>query len=171
MNGGSIYDNVTVGSDLMHPAGAIQVVELTNCESKSEFIMNGGKIYNNSNLTESGGAISAIGRKLGNAFIVINGGEIYNNYTASKTKPKMGGAIYVNNGSLKIYNGKIHDNTAQGGGAIYVTKGTLEMTNGEVYNNKAIIEGDTSGEGGGAIINQNNSTATLTGGKIYKQLF
>lgn len=171
MNGGSIYDNVTVGSDAMHPAGAIQVVELTNCESKSEFIMNGGEIYNNSNLTESGGAISAIGRKLGNAFIVINGGEIYNNYTASKTKSKMGGAIYVNNGSLKIYNGKIHDNTAQGGGAVYVTNGTLEMTNGEIYSNKAFKEGKTNiedgGEGGGAFTIKNNSTATLTGGKIY----
>lgn len=133
----------------------------------SSVIMNGGSICHNTLHAYSigAGAVMLAGLNQSSTF-EMNGGEIYDN-----SNDVEGGAISTrgtrHSSSIIINGGKIHSNTARGGGAIFVTKGTLKMTNGEVYNNKAIIEGDTSGEGGGAIIIQNNSTATLTGGKIY----
>lgn len=136
-------------------------------------IMNGGRICHNTLHAYSIGAGAV--KLVGSSTFEMNGGEIYDN-----SNDRRGGAISTmstrhSSSSIIINGGKIHSNTALGGGAIFVDKGTLKMTNGEIYNNKAIKEGNTDieaggeagGEGGGAITIQSDSTATLTGGKIY----
>ncbi|MGI6177559.1 MAG: Cna B-type domain-containing protein [Eubacterium sp.] len=121
MNDGTIgnFSCLSAGSDSDYGKGGAAAI----CVVDGTFTMNGGAIFNNSNITTKeaafGGALRAEGE---NAAVIINDGKISGNEVLSSAvvtdsstvgANALGGAIAVTEGaSLTIRGGEISDNTA-----------------------------------------------------------
>ena len=161
MNGGEIKENAIRGNYIYSSLGAAGIIAVFSNMSSglkeyerfpSHFVMNGGSITDNSNLGGYGGAISAgivdggvQSPYSGFITITINGGTISGNQADS------GGAISVKGSTnYKKYEGKCQ----------------LEINGGEISGNEAIVEGEKSGEGGGAISARQHAQVIMRGGVI-----
>ena len=159
MNGGEIKGNAIRGNYNLSRLGMAGIIAVSSNMSSivqggrfpSHFVMNGGSITGNSNLGDYGGAISAG---------IANGGvdSPYSGFT-----------------TITINDGTISGNEAGGGGAIsvggstnkkYEGKCQLEINGGEISGNAAIVEGEKSGEGGGAISARQHAQVIMKGGVV-----
>ena len=161
MNGGEIKENAVRGSYLYSRRGMAGIIAVSSNMSslvaedrrfQSHFVMNGGSITGNSNLGGYGGAISAgIANSgvqspySGFTTITINGGTISGNRAGS------GGAISVGeNSNYDKYEGKCQ----------------LVINGGVISGNAAIVEGEESGDGGGAISARQHAQVIMKGGVV-----
>ncbi len=152
---------------------------------RSNYELNGGKIFNNtaknggglymsySTFHFTGGKMTGNTAERGGGVYMYGGvfqqsdGEISNNKTTANASgyPANGGGIYFYAGSDTEYHyelagGKISDNTAEAvGGGVHVENGTFEMSGGE-------ISGNTAEQGGGVNISMQHGEYILNNGKI-----
>ena len=170
MNGGEITGNTAVdhssekigedskGNDVFGNSargGAVYAVGDGKDPYNDVFIMNGGKISNNSSEND-GGAFCVWAY----AIVTINDGEISNN-----TCKDYGGVIYSYASKTVFKDGLIQGNKAYGGGVAYMSgaysvnpRSYFEMTGGTITGNSA--------EAGGAFFVNNYATFTMSGGRI-----
>ena len=139
MEGGEISGNTATvyGGGVYHRPSSI--------EGPATFIINGGRIFNNS--APNGGAIASVSPAGGQKHIQINGGEISGNNATNN-----GGGVYIlgpsGNNNITIRGGTISGNTAgNNGGGIYVT-GTTTIAN-TITIERGTISGNVATNGGG----------------------
>ncbi len=170
MNGGEISGH-TCGSE-SSPVGAVSGMGLRLC--KAVFIMNGGKITENSAVSNNGDKTLGGNIYAERSTMEIKGGEIskgsiqITNYYASA------GAIWLDNTSLTMTGGKIIDNfvkpasgQAGNGGAIVSWNGsTIEIIGGEISGNYIDTE-DITQCVGGAIHLGSTAGSIKIGGNAY----
>ena len=161
MNSGEIKENAIRGSYVFSRIGTAGIIAVSSNMASSleedrrfpsHFVMNGGSITGNSNLGGYGGAISA----------AISNSGVDSPYTGFTT--------------ITINDGTISGNRAGGGGAIsvggslnykkYEGKCQLEINGGEISGNEAIVEGEKSGEGGGAITAHQHAQVIMNDGVV-----
>jgi len=160
MNGGEISSNSSLESLDGHGGGVS--VGSNESDDRSTFIMNDGKIFNNT--AEQGGGVFMY-----RGTFTMNGGEIFNNEAST-----WGGGVFASGKTFTMNGGKIYDNIATGqknisgqddvigeGGGVNAIGNTFTMKGGE-------ISGNTANQGGGVSVNNwgNGGTFIMTGGKI-----
>ena len=161
MNGGEIKENAIRGNYPYSHLGMAGIIAVSSnmasnlAEDRrfpSHFVMNGGSITGNSNLGGYGGAISA-GIANGGVYSPYSGFSIItiNDGTISGNEAGSGGAISVGGSTnYKKYEGKCQ----------------LEINGGEISGNAAYVEGEESGDGGGAISARHHAQVIMKGGVI-----
>ena len=138
MDGGTITDNHTFGSTYSGGAGGgVCVVDsglksIEKIECKTEFIMNGGEISNNSAL--KGGGVYSFTNSA-----VLNAGTIKGNHAADHGGGVYSEGNYDSYSTLRLGNALVTGNTAQQGGGmwfcatgettVYVTEGAAIFDN------------------------------------------
>lgn len=112
--------------------------------------------------TSNGGAIYMNGTSNTAALLNITNGVFINNHTTGAQSN--GGAIKMDAGALSISGGLFNENkTGMFGGAIYMTGGAIS---GATFGNLEDKTGNTSGNSGGAVYN-NNADLTISSVKMY----
>ena len=161
MNGGEIKENAIRGNYTYSHLGMAGIIAVSSnmasnlAEDRrfpSHFVMNGGSITGNSNLGGYGGAISA-GIANGGVYSPYSGFSIItiNDGTISGNEAGSGGAISVGGSTnYKKYEGKCQ----------------LEINGGEISGNAAYVEGEESGDGGGAISARHHAQVIMKEGVI-----
>ena len=160
MNGGEIKENAIRGSYTSSHLGMAGIIAVSSNMAStvpedrrfwSHFVMNGGSITGNSNLGGYGGAISA-GIANGGVYSPYSGFSIItiNDGTISGNEAGSGGAISVGGSTNKKYEGKCQ----------------LEINGGEISGNAAYVEGEESGDGGGAISARHHAQVIMKEGVI-----
>lgn len=195
-SGGGIFSKGTVKiSDTAQITGNSAAKGAGVCVDNGTFIIESGKIFNNSGLDRGYGAIYIAS----SGALTMTGGEISDHTSDYDTTLYVdgtfdfsGGRIHGNEGALSVYigggvlnmsgNAEISDNVAAVGGGIFV-EGTLNMSGGTVSGNRAVgrEDEDLSGDGAGIYISLgaqanisgeahiSDNTASGRGGGIYVQ--
>jgi hypothetical protein len=123
MDGGEIYKNGAYQGGGVKAAGAVINTQDPNLlPTESKFIMNGGKIYENTGT----GAGVAVGFR---GVFTMNNGEITKNIGSDA------GGVYNGLGTVYMYDGKISDNRGPWSAGGVMNQGQFYMFGGEISNN------------------------------------
>lgn len=180
MNGGAIFGNIAeCGGGVYVDGGTFNMLGKSFIDGNNAKSSGGGVyVTNNGTFIMNQGCIGGGAQSLS-----PNGDTLYK---STENRAVNGGDVYVHNGTFTMSGGEIRNNTvtqngsgvfvdsqgtftmaggeicngngAQNGGGVYVN-GTFNMTRGTISNNKA------AQNGGGVFVN-NNSSFSMTGGKI-----
>lgn len=180
MNGGAIFGNIAeCGGGVYVDGGTFNMLGKSFIDGNNAKSSGGGVyVTNNGTFIMNQGCIGGGAQSLS-----PNGDTLYK---STENTAVNGGDVYVHNGTFTMSGGEIRNNTvtqngsgvfvdsqgtftmaggeicngngAQNGGGVYVN-GTFNMTRGTISNNKA------AQNGGGVFVN-NNSSFSMTGGKI-----